>query len=61
MLLVLILVPLQVLSLCDPVHIAPQVLLQLLLLPQLLEVTACFGLLTLLGELPEGMGTCGTR
>ena len=40
-----------VLGLIDPVHVAAQVLLHLLLLPQLLEVSAGLGLLSLLTEL----------
>lgn len=40
-----------VLSLCDPVHVTTQVLLHLLLLPQLLEVSSGLGLFSLLAEL----------
>ena len=39
-----------ILGLCDPVEVAPQILLNLLLLAQLLEVAAGFGLLPLLGK-----------
>lgn len=42
-----------VLGLSDPVQVTLQILLQLLLLPQLLEVSPGFGLLSLLGELSE--------
>ena len=54
------------LALRDPAQVAPEVLLQLLLLPQLLEGSPGLGLLPLLGEFPaqgqggEGGGTsCG--
>lgn len=43
-----------VLSLGDPVHVATQVFLHLLLLPQLLEVSSGLGLLPLLAELSAG-------
>ena len=46
-----LLLGLQILGLGDPVQVAPEVLLQLLLLPQLLEVAAGLRLLPLLGEL----------
>ena len=42
------------LALCDPAQVAPEVLLQLLLLPQLLEGSPGLGLLPLLGEFPAG-------
>lgn len=45
-----------VLGLSDPVQVTLQILLQLLLLTQLLEVAASFGLFSLLGELS---GICG--
>lgn len=41
------------LALRDPAQVAPEVLLQLLLLPELLEGAPGLGLLPLLGELPE--------
>lgn len=42
------------LALRDPAQVAPEVLLQLLLLPQLLEGPPGLGLLPLLGEFPAG-------
>lgn len=48
-----------VLGLRDPVQVALQVLLQLLLLAQLLEVAAGLGLLTLFGELSARDGQEG--
>lgn len=41
------------LALSDPAHVAPEVLLQLLLLPELLKGPPGLGLLPLLGEFPE--------
>ena len=45
---------LQILGLCDPVEVPPQIFLQLLLLTELLEVAPSFRLLPLLGKLTVG-------
>lgn len=42
-----------VFRLCDPVQVTHQILLQLLLLTQLLEVSAGLGLFSLLGKLSD--------
>lgn len=46
-------VALQVLGLCDPVEVSPEILLNLLALSVFLEVSSTLGLLSLLGELSE--------